>query len=588
MTAFAAIIGRSGALASRPPTIVDRCQVWFSGYIAGLRDAPELAEAALVDAWRRAGTRFQSGIIGEYAYALHDPDSGCWVLGHDALGLRQLFVAPYRGGLALASRLEDLLDITGTGALDEDYIADLFASGAHYGTHTPFAAIRRAGPGEALVVDGGGAIQSIITHRPASGRSAPSVRERAAKRLRELLTAAVRDALPGTGAILAELSGGLDSSSVACLAADVAPERCQYLSTLFSETPKADERAWIDVVRRDRDLPWHCVDANRHPPFAAFPSRFQAEPSRALLLETYYEAVDAIVDKVGREAAGATVLTGHGGDSVLFGDSPEPFFLADELIRRPWALLRTITDWQRSAATPRPFAYWLSRYALVPRWRLLRGRRLLTPTRDGGPTRWMARDYSAGAGLAARSKAAYLPSGLTAKDAYFWERIRTSTVWLTTDIYQRPGAPKYRSPLLSLPLVEFMAGLPWQDQLEPDCDRPLQRAAMAGLLPKQTRLRRGKRGSDAAFYLALRRDTEWYALLTERPRVAERGYVDRSRWREAVDKARFGYVEDIGAFLCCCALEAWLRSVERHRANPAPWTRDGVGGAAERLAVPAQ
>jgi asparagine synthase (glutamine-hydrolysing) len=577
MTPFAAIIGPSGARASRPPVTVDRCQVWVSGYIAGLQDAPGAAEAALVAEWRKAGAGFQSGVIGEYAYALHDPDRASWVLGHDALGLRQLFVAPYRGGLALASRLEDLLDITGTGALDEDYIADMFASGAHYGTRTPFAAIRRAGPGEALLVDGAGAVRSIVTHRPTSVGTAPMGREPAAERLRELLGVAVCDALSGTGAILAELSGGLDSSSVACLAADVAPERCQYLSTVFSETPRADERAWIDVVRRERDLPWHAVDANRHPPFAAIPSRFQAEPSRALLLQSYYEAVDRIVDKVAREMGGATVLTGHGGDSVLFGDTPEPFFLADELVRRPWMLVRAIATWQRRAAAPRPFSYWLNRYALAPRWRLMRGRRVLTPTRDGGTMGWMARDYSARARLAARGREAYLPSDLAAKDAYFWERIRTSAFWLTTDIYQRPGAPTYRSPLLSLPLVEFMAALPWQDQLEPDSDRPLQRAAMVGILPEQTRLRRGKRGSDAALYLALRRCTEWYDLLTERPRLAERGYVDRTRWREAVDKARFGHVEDIGAFLWCCAVEAWLQDAERHRPAPAPWTRAETG-----------
>jgi asparagine synthase (glutamine-hydrolysing) len=572
VTQFAAIIGPTEWRASSRPTSVDGCDVWFSGYIAGLEDTPGAAESALVAAWNKHGAGFQAGILGEYAYAVYVKRLAMWVLGHDALGLRQLFFTPHHGGLNIATRLEDLLDIVGVGELDEDYLADMFASGAHYGTRTPFAAVRRVGPGEALLLEGGSGVRSIVTHRPTSARAAPLCREQAVDKLRDLLRSAVHDAIPTRGEILTELSGGLDSSTVACLAADAAPGRCQYLSTIFNETPRADERAWIDIVRRQRDLPWHAVDANSHPPFAGLSTQFQAEPSRALLLSSYYDAIKGIVDSVASAMGSATVLTGHGGDSVLFGDTPEPFFLTDELTRRPWGLMRAIADWQRRAATPRPFSYWLNRYALAPRWRMMLGRRLLVPTRDGRAARWMAEDYSRRVHLTARSRRAYLPSGLTAKDTYYWERIRTSAFWLATDIYQRPFAPAYRSPLLSLPLVEFMAALPWQDQFEPDCDRPLQRLAMVGMLPEQTRLRRGKRGSDAAFYLALRRSAEWYDLLTERPRLADRGYVNGKRWREAVDKARFGHVEDIGAFLWACSLEAWLQDVERHRPAPPEWT----------------
>jgi asparagine synthase (glutamine-hydrolysing) len=561
MNDFSGTTSGARSQAIRAPVMADGYQIWFRGFLAGVSDTPGHAEAAIARARRHNGVGFQSDLLGEYSYALHEPDSGAWVMGHDALGLRQLFFALNSDGIAFASRLELLLDLTGAGPIDEDYIADMFAIGAHHGGRTPFTNIQRLVPGEALIVAPDRRLRRIITHCPSNTLvDHASHPERVAK-LRDLLSSSVRDAMPASGTILSELSGGLDSSTVACLLADMAPARCEFLSTVFSESPKADETAWINVVRSRHALPWHGIDADRHQPFSSLPTVFQAEPSRALLLQGYYDAIDTTV----RETRAASVLTGHGGDSVLFGDTPEPFFMADQLLDRPLELLASIKAWQRGTKIHRPFLYWLSRYGLTPKWRHQLGRRILASTRNGALPSWIGRDYAREAGLQDRLTRRFLPSSLNVGRAYYWERVRTSAFWLTTDIYHRAGAADYRSPLLSLPLVEFMASLPWREQLGPGVDRLLQREAMAGVLPEQTRSRRGKRGSDAAFYLGLRRSGAWHTLLTERPRIVERGYVERTRWSDAVEKARFGFVEDIGAFLWCCALECWLRSLESYR-----------------------
>jgi hypothetical protein len=64
---------------------------------------------------------------------------------------------------------------------------------------------------------------------------------------------------------------------------------------------------------------------------------------------------------------------------------------------------------------------------------------------------------------------------------------------LTTRNGQYPFADlcNFRNPWLYLPLVEFMAAVPWTEKLRPNLDRPLQRSALHGILPEQTRFVEG-------------------------------------------------------------------------------------------------
>ena len=66
--------------------------------------------------------------------------------------------------------------------------------------------------------------------------------------------------------------------------------------------------------------------------------------------------------------------------------------------------------------------------------------------------------------------------------------------------------------------------------------------ALAGILPEQTRTRRTKGGPDQAIYEGLRANRDVYELLTARPLIAQRGYVDQTAWRTAVQAAQFGHV----------------------------------------------
>jgi hypothetical protein len=54
----------------------------------------------------------------------------------------------------------------------------------------------------------------------------------------------------------------------------------------------------------------------------------------------------------------AVVLSGAGGDGVLLGDGPEPFFFADMFRRgRLVSVWKGICQWARDSPEPRPVLY---------------------------------------------------------------------------------------------------------------------------------------------------------------------------------------------------------------------------------------
>ncbi|HWT07028.1 MAG TPA: asparagine synthase-related protein [Xanthomonadales bacterium] len=135
----------------------------------------------------------------------------------------------------------------------------------------------------------------------------------------------------------------------------------------------------------------------------------------------------------------------------------------------------------------------------------------------------------------------------------------------TALIPRRRKVYEQRHPLLYRPLVEFMAGVPWEQKLRPRCDRYLQRRALEGVLPELIRRRATKGNGNPAIVEGLRRSRDWIAYLCDDPQLAQRGIVDRERWRTVVRQASVGQTHDDKNFLAAVAVEVWLKQL-RERA----------------------
>lgn len=550
--------------------------VFLRGYIANRRElqsefrlSGSFEDAAcdaklMVRSYQKWGERLTAHVTGDFAVVIHDLDQRRVLMAHDELGLMPLSYTDSGQMLVVGTQLESIVAITGVGELDDLYIYDHLTEGWHLGEHTPYAEVKRLVPGQNVLWQNGKItrcrVWTLDRVLPLSYRDPRDYEEQ----LRSLTAAAVGAALPSEGACWCELSGGLDSSSVLAFAAASGRDDVAAFSYIFSRTQSADEQTWISAVLAKYPVPWHSLDWDLYPPFSGPPAEFYGEPIRASL----QEASEKRYAEMRAEHGVAAVLTGTGGDATFLGDSPKPYYLADLLrtvqLGRLW---RELKRWSAASEEGRPVGHFLTQSAIRPWWR----HRGHEPVRSDSVAlsyldERFARQFS-GRG----KSAADVPAAESVADCYVQELVLRCAHWISLG-HQRLS-DDFRHPLMHRPLIAFMQSVPWSEKLHPACDRLLQRRAFEGMLPEKTLRRGNKPGPDELYYTSLDRSPEWIKRLTDRPRVAERGYVILKPWVEEVERARHGRTAGIRFFFACASLEVWLRQLETVRPAASPLIR---------------
>lgn len=503
----------------------------------GTASAAEIARA-----WRQDGPEFPSRLLGEYAAVLFDGRE--LTLAHDGLGLLPLFYAPTRDGIEFASHLEDL----DPGELDEEYLADHLATGTQMGERTPFQRVRRLLPGRTMVWSDG-----RLRERRAWDLSQvrPIRLAEYAGPFRDILAQAVASSARADGPVWADLSGGLDSSTIVCLAA---PRGIEAVSVVFSRSKEVDDAHWMEEVLKLHPIPWHRIDGDAALPYTELPDRYCAEPYFAMTnwgwRRMYEEAMSA---------AGARVLlTGMGGDQTLFGDGPEPLHISG------W---RELKAWRAADPTKRSLLFWILRTIVRPRIAHWLGR---SPTRKPAPVPpWIRPEYAKRAALADRIAKPAAPRCRSVADQNYADRVYgiASAMAIRAQV---PRSFEYRNPLLDRRIIEFLFAAPWDEKLRPDGDRRLHRLAMQGILPEPIRLRRTKQGTSLPYTEGLRRGKAWTDALTNAPHLERMGIVDGALWREEVAQARMGRTFWLPSFVAAATLEIWLRQLESFKRGLRP------------------
>jgi hypothetical protein len=227
----------------------------------GLRPDTAVAEAVAAG-YARWGERLLERIDGPFALVVWDGER-C-LLAQDPLGGRSLFTFSDGPRLCFATEITVLL-----GLLRRRPDPDELALAHHLVDHSVpdgrmlFHGITRLGGGELLEL--GDAGRARRSHW--APRYAPALREprgALAARLRSELETAVGDDLPADALLL---SGGLDSSVVAALAAPRAPG-LQAIAAAFAE-PELDETAWARRAAEHAGLPLTTVPIDHREPLDA-------------------------------------------------------------------------------------------------------------------------------------------------------------------------------------------------------------------------------------------------------------------------------------------------------------------------------
>jgi asparagine synthase (glutamine-hydrolysing) len=184
------------------------------------------------------GDAFLERLRGMFALALWDERRGRLLVARDRFGIKPLYLAEVDGALAFASEIRPLLALGAGTEPDPQAIADYFAFGYVPGEATGLATVRRLLPGHALVWEDG------RTRRLEWWRPEPS---RDLTELDGTLREAVRLHLRSDVPLAVLLSGGLDSSLVAALAASELDEPLNTFSVGFAD-PELDERSHARAV----------------------------------------------------------------------------------------------------------------------------------------------------------------------------------------------------------------------------------------------------------------------------------------------------------------------------------------------------
>jgi asparagine synthase (glutamine-hydrolysing) len=491
-----ALIEDDDALLAADISIYDRARFRLPGGGAGLSDAAFL-RAALAD----RGGEGLGDIHGDFAFAIWS--DGCLTFGRDHFGARSLVytVAPGRY-LAFASSPAALLR-TGLAstALDEDIVASWVLQPSPPPGRTVYRDIRPVDAAHLVECRPGvdaGAVTARRYWRLDTRLRLPfdsDPRELAAETAR-LLTLAVERRLPGAGPGAGHLSGGLDSSPIAVLAARaLARSGRAFYGYSFCEPedgpglPGTGDAPVADMVA------------------AAEPEITQVHIASPGLLAAYAEGVEAETllpvssaepeEQVLRHAAAqgaGMILSGWGGDQIVSfqGRGTEVELLWAGRLIRLWRYLRAEArgagtgiarlflsavvmqglpqklreEIRRQVGRETPFLSTMARYShMVAPHR--RGSLLIETWADEGDTHQMRRG--------------------TAEAWYIQTRL---------EAFARQGARHgivYAYPLLDLDLVAFSMQVPGVFLRGGGKRRVLFREALAGILPDEVRFSPEKR-----------------------------------------------------------------------------------------------
>lgn len=534
-------------------------------------DAPRLLRAG----WERWGEELPRRLRGDFALLVWDERSRRGLLARDHLGVRGVYISEAGGGLRVATELHRLLAmLPATPPPDPLGVAHWIAISGRPGTGTLYEGIRRLAPGSLATFDRSGVRERRYWNPRYQGALEISTPE-VVHELRGALQLAVTRRLEHSAPTGVLMSGGLDSASVAALAASAAPERTLAFSGVFPEHPGVDESQLVAQLRERLRLGGLTAHVRTGGLLASALDWVKATELPLVAWGDFW----TLPLLRGAAATGVrSVLGGDGGDELF--DARE--HLIADLVRGgriPSALsLARELPGAGDRPPPREVARVFAELGLAGAlpWRAQRAWR--------AHPAWMAQRAWSGATRSGRAELLLGPLARRlreSEDPQAWKRLEGPRWWahlahgLSSGIEQngvfehqrlRGGLAgvRCRHPLLDFDLVELALRLPPEATFDRHLSRPLLRAAMQGELPETVRLRPVKAWFDSLIVDCLSGPDRRAIELLLGGRGCELGaYVDLARVRATlldVDPAtatsRFGWMHQLWRLV---TIELWLR-----------------------------
>jgi asparagine synthase (glutamine-hydrolysing) len=529
----------------------------FAGGAPASLDDQEIVEAA----FERLGTDLFSRIAGDWALSVVHLADRQLILAKDFAGTRPLYYWVHDSVVAWSTVLEPLVLLRNCPpALSDNYLAGWlsFFPESHL---TPYQEVLSLPPASfARITRTGITVQrywTLESTRPIRHRTDRDYEEHFRSVLREAVRRRIRSGSP----ILAELSGGMDSSAIVCMADTIAEGGTRKLDTItYFDSSEAgwDELPYARQVEEKRGRVGYHIDVSPDQSLVddSLPVRFTALPPPISARGAAATAFDRIISENGY----SVVFSGIGGDEML-GGVPTPLpELADCIARlRFGRFFRESFCWALAGRKP-IFALWRSAF----------GSLVWAPARDGSAIEhtwtWLKPEF--------RTRAQEHFGFRPARFHFFGPlpSLQANTAALEAlsrqiSVVPVPVAPRYewRYPFLDRDLVAFCSAVPREQLVRPSQRRSLMRRALAGIVPRGVLERKRKAFVSRGLVKVLR--AHWQLLCGAPLRSEEMGFVDGIALARFVELAEQGNDVPILPLLRTLALEHWLRDILETQVN---------------------
>jgi asparagine synthase (glutamine-hydrolysing) len=509
------------------------------------------------------GTQCFSSLIGDWALALWSTNNQIMYLARDHAGARTLYFRNNGGTLSWATYLETFFAHGERYSLNEQYAAAYLCARPTRAL-TPYAGIEAVAPAHYFAIQGSSITKTMywnpVAQRLIFYKSDAEYEEHFLSLFRQSV-----ERRTGPGApILAELSGGMDSTSIVCVSDDIrrshgigVDKLLDTISFYDPAEPDWNEESYFTITeakRGKRGVHIETPTATRtfeSADAALFGSNPPLWPGTdRTILEQEFALASAIGDRCYK-----AIISGIGGDELLGGLPLALPELADCLVSgRITHLLHQSMKW----CMPGRASLIQLLYETV---RFTRNLYQAPQLQHDGIPPWILPGFAQKCCKFEQDNAVHqrrfgrMPSRLSFGLAW-------SSIYETLP-HTQPGCLsrfEFRYPYLDRDLVDYLAQVPREQVVRPGRRRSLMRRALRNIVPVEILERRRKGSIIRGPLIALQRRSAKIEELFRSSCVADLGFVEPTRLKQAIDFALTGQEPRWGgSMMRVIGFELWLR-----------------------------
>jgi asparagine synthase (glutamine-hydrolysing) len=514
--------------------------------------------AAAFDRWE---TKCLGRIVGDWAVSVYKPEHHELTFAVDFMAARHIFYSLQENRIRWSTELSPLISLSGDKFhIDHNYVAGYFAHDpdAHL---TPYREIREVPPGQLVCIRNGSATVERFWRFSPKSRIRYKTDVEYEEQFRHLFRQSVRRRLRSDLPILAELSGGVDSSSIVCMADDIISSegkqfpRLDTISYYDDTEPNGDDSIYFPKIEQKRGrVGIHVNRSKRRNSATSLQSR-EFQPLPGTLGEAW--ATEDERSEVALRGTYRTVLSGIGGDEFM-GGIPDPraqigdLLVQFKLIR----LAKQLSAWSFVKRRPWIQLLWQSAVAILP---APLGQYLM---KEAQIESWIRKDFSRRTGLAIRRLCAseldgsWLPTRRSCLAG-----VQLMAAKLAKCMPSMPANKEARYPYLDQNLIEFILSMPASQVLRPGERRSLMRRSLKSVVPPDILSRPTKQFGARTPILILEQHSDELDNLYKNSLSSCFGYVHDDQFLKTIGAARSGKTVSLVRILRAISLEYWLRDL---------------------------